>query len=50
MAPSRQVQNVPATSAFMPSSAISARRAGHIAYMPPIMIPTLPRLAKPQSA
>ena len=33
-----------------PSDAISARRSGTIAPTPPMMMPTLPRLAKPQSA
>ncbi len=46
----RQVASSPATIDFMPSATISPRRAGHIVASPPIMMPRLPKLAKPHSA
>ena len=44
------VDSVPETIVLAPRLAISARRAGTMAAMPPIMMPRLPKLAKPQSA
>ena len=38
------------TSEGRPRATMSARRSGHIAVMPPTMIPTEPKLVKPQSA
>ena len=49
-APVMQQAMVPLTRAGRPRRTISARRSGHIATMPPSMIPTEPRLAKPHSA
>jgi hypothetical protein len=45
-----QVAAVPENSERTPKLATSDRRSGIIAPMPPIMMPTLPRLAKPHSA
>ena len=44
------VASVPEMSVLAPRLTISARRAGTIATMPPIMMPRLPKLAKPHSA
>ena len=46
----RQVASVPATIDLIPRATISARRSGHMVPRPPIMMPRLPRFAKPQSA
>src|SRR5438309_10919052 len=46
----KQVESVPATNDFIPSATTSARRSGHIVPRPPIMMPRLPKFAKPQSA
>ena len=46
----RQVASVPATIDLIPSETISPRRCGHIVLMPPIMIPSEPKFAKPHSA
>src|SRR5689334_23725141 len=46
----KHVASVPATIDFMPRATTSARRSGHIVPRPPIMMPRLPKLAKPQSA
>src|SRR5438874_4043965 len=46
----KHVASVPATIDFMPSATTSARRSGHIVPRPPIMMPRLPKLAKPHSA
>ena len=45
-----QVASVPDISERLPSSTISARRCGHIAFRPPTMMPRLPRLANPHNA
>ena len=45
-----RVASVPEMSVLAPRLAISARRAGTIAAMPPIMMPRLPKLANPHSA
>ena len=44
------VASVPEMIVLAPRLTISARRAGTIATMPPIMMPRLPKLAKPHSA
>src|SRR5438552_16446646 len=46
----KQVASVPATIDFMPSETTSPRRSGHIVPRPPIMMPRLPKFAKPHSA
>src|SRR4051812_46299360 len=46
----KQVASVPATIDFMPSATTSPRRSGHIVPRPPIMMPRLPKFAKPHSA
>src|SRR3954469_25382825 len=46
----KQVASVPAMIDFMPRPTISARRSGHMVPRPPIMMPRLPKLAKPHSA
>jgi len=50
IAATRQVASVPATMDLIPSAAISARRSGHIVPIPPIMMPSEPKLAKPHKA
>ena len=45
-----QVAMVPDTNERNPSFATSSRRSGIIAEIPPTMMPTLPKLAKPHSA
>ena len=50
IAPLAKVAKVPETMERGASATISARRSGAIAVMPPIMIPTLPKLAKPHNA
>ena len=48
--PSCSTQCVAEISDGSPSRTISARRSGHIAVMPPTMMPTEPRLENPHSA
>ena len=50
MQPVRRVARVPATMVHIPSSTISDRRSGMSVLSPPIMMPTLPGLAKPHRA
>src|ERR1700716_1401301 len=50
IAPIRQVVSVPDTIDFNPSALISSRRSGAIVPSPPIMMPRLPKLAKPHIA
>jgi len=50
IAPIRQVERVPETIDLKPSEITSSRRSGAIVASPPIMIPRLPKLAKPHSA
>ena len=50
MAAVMRVASVPETMVLAPRPTISARRAGTIAAMPPIIMPRLPKLAKPHSA
>ena len=49
-APVMQVARVPATIAFMPRPAISARRSGAMVAGPAIRIPSEPKVAELQSA
>src|SRR6185437_9743714 len=46
----KQVASVPATIDSRPSATTSARRSGHMVPRPPIMMPRLPKFAKPHSA
>ena len=48
MAPVMQVAMDPASMDFMPSWAISRRRLGTMAPIPPTIMPMLPKLANPQ--
>ena len=50
IAPNRQVASVPETMDFTPSETTSSRRAGAMVARPPIMIPKLPKFAKPHIA
>src|SRR2546430_10456282 len=50
IAPIRQVVSVPDTIDFNPSELISPRRSGAMVPRPPIMMPRLPKLAKPHIA
>src|SRR5947199_9089755 len=50
IAPIRQVVSVPDTIDFNPSELISSRRSGAMVPSPPIMMPRLPKLAKPHIA
>src|SRR5882724_12234933 len=50
IAPIRQVVSVPETIDFNPSELISSRRSGAMVPRPPIMMPRLPKLAKPHIA
>src|SRR5450755_691615 len=50
IAPIRQVVSVPDTIDFNPSELISSRRSGAMVPRPPIMMPRLPKLAKPHIA
>src|SRR6266576_790499 len=50
IAPIRQVVSVPDTIDFNPSELISSRRCGAMVPRPPIMMPRLPKLAKPHIA
>ncbi len=50
IAPIRQVVSVPETIDFNPSALISSRRSGAMVPRPPIMMPRLPKLAKPHIA
>ncbi len=50
IAPIRQVVSVPETIDFNPSETISSRRSGAMVPRPPIMMPSLPKLAKPHIA
>src|SRR5260221_6200791 len=50
IAPIRQVVSVPETIDFNPSELISSRRCGAMVPRPPIMMPRLPKLAKPHIA
>ena len=50
MAPIRQVVSVPETIDFNPSELMSSRRSGAMVPRPPIMMPRLPKLAKPHIA
>src|SRR5882672_1557189 len=50
IAPIRQVVSVPDTIDFSPSELISSRRCGAMVPRPPIMMPRLPKLAKPHIA
>src|SRR6202022_2928671 len=50
IAPIRQVVSVPETTDFNPSELISSRRCGAMVPRPPIMMPRLPKLAKPHIA
>jgi hypothetical protein len=49
-APLMQVAIVPERIERNPNATMSCLRSGHIAVMPPIMIPALPKLAKPHIA
>ena len=49
-APLIKVASVPEMSERMARPTISCRRSGAMAVMPPIIMPALPKLAKPQSA
>ena len=50
IAPIRHVVSVPDTIDFSPSALISSRRSGAMVPRPPIMMPRLPKLAKPHIA
>jgi len=50
IAPIRQVASVPDTMDRSPSETMSSRRSGAIVAMPPIMMPSEPKLAKPHIA
>ena len=50
IAPIRQVASVPDTIDLSPSDTMSSRRSGTIVAMPPIMMPSEPKLAKPHIA
>ncbi len=50
IAPIRHVVSVPETIDFSPSELISSRRCGAMVPSPPIMMPRLPKLAKPHIA
>src|SRR5450755_1499984 len=50
IAPIRQVVRVPETIDFNPSELISSRLSGAMVPRPPIMMPRLPKLAKPHIA
>jgi hypothetical protein len=50
IAPMRHVASVPDTIDFSPSETMSSRRSGAMVAMPPIMIPSEPKLAKPHIA
>ena len=50
IAPIRQVASVPDTIDFSPSDTMSSRRSGAMVAMPPIMMPSEPKLAKPHMA
>src|SRR5215467_2053301 len=49
MAPIRHVDSVPDTIDLNPSDTTSSRRSGAMVARPPIMMPRLPKLAKPHS-
>src|SRR5262249_27101104 len=50
IAPIKHVVIVPETIDFTPSALISSRRSGAMVPSPPIMMPRLPKLAKPHIA
>ena len=50
IAPIRHVVSVPEAIDFNPSELISWRRSGAMVPSPPIMMPRLPKLAKPHVA
>ena len=50
IAPISSVVSVPETIDFNPSASTSLRRSGAITLKPPIMMPRLPKLAKPHIA
>jgi hypothetical protein len=50
IAPISSVVSVPDTIDFNPSASTSSRRSGAITLKPPIMMPRLPKLAKPHIA
>src|SRR5262249_55139310 len=49
-APIREVESVPDTIDFTPSDTTSSRRSGAMVARPAIMMPRLPKLAKPHMA
>ena len=50
IAPMTQVESVPPTMDFRPSETTSSRRSGAIVASPAIMMPRLPKFAKPHNA
>src|SRR6266542_3157164 len=50
MAPTTHVESVPPTIDLSPSETTSSRRSGAMVVRPAIMIPRLPKLAKPHNA